>query len=86
MKYALDDVIKFDNDDYLVLDVINYNNSTFLYLINNSEFKDDISIVKVGENGNLEHINDEKEFDYVMNRIFMDNESDLYYLVTKENN
>ena len=86
MKYALDDIIKFDNEDYLVLDVINYSGSTFLYLINNSEFKDDISIVKVGENGSLEYINDEKEFDYVMNRIFMDNESDLYYLVTKENN
>ena len=56
----------------------------FLYLINNSEFEDDVSIVKVDDDGNLDYIQDEKEFDYVMNRIFIDNESDLYYLVAKE--
>ena len=84
MKYALDSVIKFKDGEYLILDVINYNNNTFLYLINNSEFKDDVSIVKVDNDGNLDYIRDEKEFDYVMNRIFIDNESDLYYLVAKE--
>jgi hypothetical protein len=82
MKYALDQVIRFGNGEYLILDIIKYNNSTFLYLINNSEFQDDISIVKVLSDGSLDYINDENEFDYVLNKIFIDNQVDLMYMTT----
>ncbi len=84
MKYALDDVIKFNEGEYLVLDVINHKENTYLYLINNSEFYDDIAIVKVHDDGSLGYIEEEKEFDYVLSRIFIDNEADLYYLIAKE--
>ena len=77
MKYALDQVIRFGNGEYLILDIIKYNNSTFLYLINNSEFQDDISIVKVLSDGSLDYIND-----YVLNKIFIDNQVDLMYMTT----
>ncbi len=71
MKYGLDQIIKFNDGDYIVLDVVNHNDNTYLYMINNSEFLNDVSIVKVLENGELDYINDESEFDYVINRIYM---------------
>ena len=80
MKYGLDQVIKFKDGEYIILDVINHNDNMYLYMINNSEFLDDVSIVKVMEDGSLDYINDEKEFDYVVNRIFLDNQMDLIYM------
>ena len=77
MKYSLFQIISFKEGEYLVLDVVNYNENIFLYLINNNEFEDDISLVKVLEDGSFGQINDEKEFDYVINKIFLDNEEDL---------
>ncbi len=77
MKYSPYQIISFKEGEYLVLDVVNYNENTFLYLINNNEFEDDISLVKVLEDGSFGQINDEKEFDYVINKIFLDNEEDL---------
>ena len=78
MKYSPYQVISFKEGEYLVLDVVNYNENIFLYLINNNEFEDDISLVKVLEDGSCSQNNDEKEFDYVINKIFIDNEEDLY--------
>jgi len=77
MKYSPYQIISFKEGKYLVLDVVNYNENTFLYLINNNEFEDDISLVKVLEDGSFGQIDDEKEFDYVINKIFLDNEEDL---------
>lgn len=77
MKYSPYQIISFKEGEYLVLDVVNYNENIFLYLINNNEFEDDISLVKVLEDGSFGQINDEKEFDYVINKIFLDNEEDL---------
>ena len=84
MKYALDQIIKFEDGEYIILDVIKHNDNTYLYMINNSEFQDDISIVKVLEDGKLDYINEESEFDYVVNKIFLDNQVDLMYM-TQEN-
>ena len=77
MKYSPYQIISFKEGEYLVLDVVNYNENIFLYLINNNEFEEDISLVKVLEDGSFGQINDEKEFDYVINKIFLDNEEDL---------
>ena len=84
MKYALDQIIKFNNGEYIILDVINHNDNTYLYLINNSEFLNDVSIVRVLDDGTLDYINEESEFDYVINRIFLDNKIDLIYLASEE--
>ncbi len=84
MKYALDQVIKYNNGEYIVLDVVNHNDNTYLYLINNSEFKNDVSIVRVLEDGSLDYINDESEFDYVIHKIFLDNQIDLIYMAQEE--
>ena len=64
MKYDLYQVIKFNNGEYLVLDVIKYNEDTILYLIYNNEFEDDISIVKALDDGSFDHITDENEYGF----------------------
>ena len=84
MKYALDQVIKYNNGEYIILDVVNHNDNTYLYLINNSEFKNDVSIVRVLEDGSLDYINEESEFDYVIHKIFLDNQIDLIYMAEEE--
>ena len=87
INYNINDVIKFKNGDYLVLDVIKKEDNTYLYLINNDEYKNDISITKVVyENNSIKYLNIEKneEFEYVMNKIFLDNKNDILELLNEE--
>jgi hypothetical protein len=73
-------IIKFNNGDYLVLDVIHHKGNTYLYLINNKEFEDDVSIVKVENNNGIikyNYIEDEEEFDYIINKLFLENINDI---------
>ncbi|MDD6273048.1 MAG: hypothetical protein PUA90_06075 [bacterium] len=87
MNIKIDDVIEFNNGEYLVLDVINRNDNTYLYLINNHEFLNDISITKViNKEGKYEftNIDDNSEFDFVMNKIFLDLSDDILELVNNE--
>ncbi len=80
MNFNIDDVIVFNDGEYLILDVIRENNNTYLYLINNDEFMDDVSIVKVNNNNNvIEYtaIDNDEEFDYVVNKIFSDFKDDV---------
>ena len=84
MNYNIDDIIKFKNGEYLVLDVIKNEGNTYLYLINNDEFLDDISITKVTtENGKstYKHIENNEEFEYVLNKIFLDFKEDILDIV-----
>lgn len=87
MSFKIDDIIEFNNGQYLVLDVINKNDNTYLYLINNDEFLNDISITKVvNSDGKVEftYIEDDNEFDFVMNKIFLDLKTDILDLVSNE--
>ena len=86
MNFNIDDVIVFNDGEYLILDVIRENNSTYLYLINNDEFLDDVSIVKVNNNNNvIEYtaIDNDEEFDYVVNKIFLDFKDDVLDFATE---
>ena len=86
MNFNIDDVIVFNDGEYLILDVIRENNNTYLYLINNDEFLDDVSIVKVNNNNNvIEYtaIDNDKEFDYVVNKIFLDFKDDVLDFATE---
>lgn len=87
MNFNIDDVIKFKNGEYLILDVIINKGNTYLYLINNDEFKNDVSITKVTKNSqNYEFsaINSDEEFDYVMSRIFLNYHDDILELLPVE--
>ncbi len=86
MNFNIDDVIVFNDGEYLILDVIRENNYTYLYLINNDEFMDDVSIVKVNNNNNvIEYtaIDNDEEFDYVVNKIFLDFKDDVLDFATE---
>ncbi len=80
MNFNIDDIITFNYGEYLILDVIREKDNTYLYLINNDEFKDDVSIVKVNNNNNVieySPIENEEEFDFVVNKIFLDFKEDV---------
>lgn len=86
MNFNIDDVIVFNDGEYLILDVIRENNNTYLYLINNDEFLDDVSIVKVNNNNNvIEYtaIDNDEEFDYIVNKIFLDFKDDVLDFTTE---
>lgn len=87
MNFNIDDVIKFKNGEYLVLNVIKNEGNTYLYLINNDEYKNDVSITKVIEENNeikYVHIEENDEFDYVMNKIFLNYRDDILDLINNE--
>ena len=86
MNFNIDDVIVFNDGEYLILDVIRENNNTYLYFINNDEFLDDVSIVKVNNNNNvIEYtaIDNDEEFDYIVNKIFLDFKDDVLDFATE---
>ncbi len=87
MTYNINDVIKFKNGEYLILNVIKNEGNTYLYLINNDEYKNDVSIIKVieeNEEVKYVHIEENDEFEYVMNKIFLDNKDDILDLINVE--
>jgi hypothetical protein len=87
MSFNINDVIKFKNGEYLILNVIKNEGNTYLYLINNDEYKNDISITKVVEENNeikYMHIEENEEFEYVMNRLFLDYKDDILDLINIE--
>ena len=75
MNYEVDQVIQFKNGEYLILDVIKYKDFVYLYLINYNEYLNDTAIVKVVNNDKVsyEYIKNNEEFDYVLNKIFLNN-------------
>ena len=80
MNFQVDDIIKYNNGEYLVLDVIKKDADVFLYLINNDEFVNDVAITKVKNNNGLieyTYIDDDKEFNYVLNKIIVNSKDDL---------
>ena len=80
MDIKKNNIIKFNNGDYLVIDVLKYKDNTYLYLINNDEFENDVSMVKVNnEDGIVRYsqIEDEEEFNYVINKIFLNHKVEI---------
>ena len=76
MNYERFDIIEFDGGSYIVLNVVTYKNCTYLYLINNDESKDDVSVVKVIVNSGVAEyvpIDNDEEFEYVIGRLLLDN-------------
>lgn len=80
MNIKKNNIIKFNNGDYLVIDTLRYNDNTYLYLINNDEFENDVSMVKVTEEDGIikySQINDEEEFNYVVNKLFLEHKIEI---------
>lgn len=80
MNFEEGSLIKFKNGEYLVSNVIKNNENIYLYLINNDEYLNDVSIVKVISNEkNIEYvsIDNSDEFDYVINKLFLELKDDI---------
>ena len=86
MNYEVDQVIQFKNGEYLILDVIKHKEFVYLYLINYNEYLNDTAIIKVtnGDKAGYEYINNNEEFDYVLNKLFLNNSLDAIKLVEDE--
>ena len=87
MNYQIDDVIKFKNGEYLVIDIIKKDSNTYLYLINNGKHEDDIAIAKViNDDGVIKysHIENEEEFNYVVNKIFLNLKDEIILFANEE--
>ncbi len=86
MNYEVDQVIQFKNGEYLILDVIKHKDFVYLYLINYNEYLNDTAIVKVVNNDktSYEYIKNNEEFDYVLNKLFLNNSIDALKLVADE--
>ena len=64
----------------MILDVLKYKDNLYLYLINNDEYENDVSIVKVNNNDGIvkySHIYDEEEFNYVVNKLFLNHKEEI---------
>lgn len=80
MDYEKNDIVGINNKKYLVLDVIRNRQNTYLYLINNDEFENDVSIIKVNDNNGVtefSEIENEEEFDFILAKLFIDYKSDI---------
>lgn len=87
MIYEKHDIISFNRGEYLVLDIINYNGETYLYLINNDNNKNDVSIVKaVNTNGFVDYVQIEKnkEFDIIVKKFLISMKDDVKKFVSGE--
>ena len=83
MKLSVNDIVKFDNGSYLVLDIINNKSSLYVFLINNDRFINDISIVKVTQKDNcldFAFIDDDKEFEYILCKLYLNNKRNVLSL------
>ena len=77
MNIKVNDIIRFNKNDYLVLDIID---NRYLYLINNNKFEDDTAIVKIvnkNRETEIHYIENDDEFYYVLNRLFINFKRDI---------
>ena len=87
MEFAINDIIRFKNGNYLILDIINNNGNKYLYLINNDDYLNDVAITKVIENGGVVEytpVDDNDEFNYVLNKLFLNIKDDIFKFVENE--
>lgn len=87
MNFQIDDIIKYNDGEYLVLDVIKKNDDVFLYLINNDEYVNDVAITKVkNNNGVIEYsfVENDEEFNYVLNKIIVNSKDELLGFAIEE--
>lgn len=88
MNYKVSDIVKFKNGEYQIVDIVNNDGNVYLYLINNDEYKNDVSITKViNDNGtyNFTYIDNDDEFNFVLNKLFLNSKDDILdFLVDEE--
>ena len=87
MEIKVSDIVIFENSEYLVLDVININSNTYLYLINNDPFDNDMALVKTKKVNDLiefDSIKDNEEFNTVLSKLVIDYKDELLAFANNE--
>lgn len=87
MNYKVSDIIKFNNGEYQIVDIVNNDGNVYLYLINNDEYKNDVSITKViNDNGtyNFTYIDNNEEFNFVLNKLFLNSKDEILEFLVDE--
>ena len=77
MNIKVNDILVFNKKEYLVLEVID---NRYLYLINNDTYENDTAIVKIVEkygNVDIKNIDNDDEFDYALNKLFINYKEDI---------
>ncbi len=81
-KYKINEIIRVNDKEYAVIDSFKNNDNTYLYLINNSDFNDDLAIIKEDNNGKFINIEKDDEFNFVLNKIFLDFKDEIINFAT----
>ncbi len=87
LNYEINDIITFNNGNYILLDIIKKDKNAYLYLINSSETENDISINKIENNNGIikySHIEDDSEFNFVLNKLFLDFKNEMVNFAIEE--
>ena len=74
MDFEKFDVVEVNGRNFIVLNIINYNNNAYLYLINEDDNNDDCTIVRLNKNNNtyiFEKVNEE-ELKIVMEKLLVE--------------
>jgi len=74
------DVVEVNDNKFVVINKVIYNNNTYLYLMNDDENSDDTAIVKVIEKENeyeFVAIEDDKEFDIIIDKLIIENKDEI---------
>lgn len=83
MNIKVNDILVFKKKEYLVLEVID---NRYLYLINNDHYQNDTAIVKIVEkygNTELNNIDNDDEFNYAINKLYIKYKDDILKYIKK---
>lgn len=82
------DILPIEDREYLIIDVLEYNDTTYLYLVNNSDSDDDKAIVKVLYEGDADYvvnIDNDDEFNYVLSLFAGKNKENIKEVLENKN-
>ncbi len=82
------DILPIEDREYLIIDVLEYNDTTYLYLVNNSDSDDDKAIVKVlyeGDDDYVVNIDNDDEFNYVLSLFAGKNKENIKEVLENKN-
>lgn len=88
MSFERFDVVNVNENNFIVLNKITYDDKTYLYLINEDEENDDSAVVKVDKKDNDTYIFSEvtnEELDIVLGKLIIENKEKIKEIYNVEN-
>ena len=88
MNFERFDVVNVNENNFIVLNKITYDDKTYLYLINEDEENDECAVVKVDKQDNDTYIFSEvtnEELDIVLGKIIIENKEEIKEIYNNKN-